>query len=197
MPTYIKELPDTDLLKENFCIIDGFICWKEKVISRGRKSVRAGKRITNYLDDSGYTRVAIKRETYLASRLIYQMTYGDLTTEFEVDHIDQNKQNNDASNLRKVHQSINKRNKPKQVKSRTNTSGVNLCVKRHPVPYQHKTSSYYVARWYDTDGVLHGKNFNILKLGEAEAFRLACEYRTKMIEELNSQGAGYTDRHGK
>lgn len=30
-----------------------------------------------------------------------------------------------------------------------------------------------------------------------EAFRLACDYRVRMIEELNSDGAGYTEHHGK
>jgi hypothetical protein len=29
------------------------------------------------------------------------------------------------------------------------------------------------------------------------AFKAAVEYRRKMIEELNAQGAGYTEDHGK
>jgi hypothetical protein len=38
--------------------------------------------------------------------------------------------------------------------------------------------------------------FSISKLGNDEAFRQACEYRAKMIAELNEQGANYTERHG-
>lgn len=55
---------------------------------------------------------------------------------------------------------------------------------------------YYVAHWCDIDGEYQGKYFSIDKLGESEAFRLACEYRQQRIEELNAQGAGYTARHG-
>lgn len=40
------------------------------------------------------------------------------------------------------------------------------------------------------------KHFSINKYGKDEAFRLACEYREKMVQELNEQGAGYTEQHG-
>ena len=42
-----------------------------------------------------------------------------------------------------------------------------------------------LARWYDIDGILRGKHFRIDRLGNDEAFRLACEWRAKMIEQLN------------
>ena len=35
------------------------------------------------------------------------------------------------------------------------------------------------------------------KYGKEEAFRLAVEWRAARIKELNNQGAGYTERHGK
>lgn len=196
MPTYIKVLPSKETLLENYYIENGFICWKDKVISRGRKSERAGRRITTYRDESNYYRVAIKGTTYALSRVVYQMTHGDLTPEYEVDHIDRNIDNNYPSNLRKVLQEVNKRNKPSQRNNSTDFTGVCLNKKFHPKPYQHKFTEYYVARWYDSEGVLHGKNFNISKLGKEEAFSLACEYRKKMIEELNQAGAGYTEDHG-
>lgn len=40
------------------------------------------------------------------------------------------------------------------------------------------------------------KTFSISKYGEKESFRLACEYRSKMIESLNANGAGYASTHG-
>lgn len=41
------------------------------------------------------------------------------------------------------------------------------------------------------------KSFSVKTYGLLPAFKLACEYRDKMIAELNSQGAGYTEHHGK
>jgi hypothetical protein len=35
-----------------------------------------------------------------------------------------------------------------------------------------------------------------LGYGNDFAFELACNYRDKMIEDLNKAGAGYTERHG-
>jgi hypothetical protein len=41
------------------------------------------------------------------------------------------------------------------------------------------------------------KIFSVEKLGIMVAYRLAVLHRAKMIEILNSQGAMYTERHGK
>jgi hypothetical protein len=41
------------------------------------------------------------------------------------------------------------------------------------------------------------KKFSVKKLGLLPAFKAAVECRRKMIEELNGQGAGYTENHGK
>jgi len=196
MPTYIKELPSKEKLEEDFYTEGGFVYWKEKVISRGRKSTRAGRKITTYTDERGYLRVEIKRQTYGLSRIVYQMIHGNLTPDFEIDHIDRNILNNNPDNLRKVLQEINKRNKPSQKNNTTDFTGVCLNKKFHPKPYAHNYTEYYVARWYDNIGVLHGKNFNISKLGKEQAFKLACEYRLDMIKILNEEGAGYTENHG-
>ena len=74
-----------------------------------------------------------------------------------------------------------------------NTSGVT------GVSVQEKRSGDFhsVAQWCDLSGKPHFKSFSFKKYGEEEAFRLACEYRSKMIEELNKQGAGYSVSHGK
>ena len=196
MPTIIKELPSRDWLLEHYCLIDNYVCWKEKTMSRGRSSVRANRRITNYLDDCGYVRVAIKGKTYQSGRIVYQMIHGDLTHEFEVDHIDNNKQNNSPGNLRKVIQGINKRNKPKQKNQATMDTGVCLCRKKHPLPHQDKITEYYVARWYDLTGKPQSKSFRIDTHGEEMAYNLAVVHRKLMIQELNSRGAGYTENHG-
>lgn len=197
MPTYIKELPTQEWLNEHFYTEEGFVYWKAKIISRGRKSEREGRRIGTYIDGEGYYRVGIGKQSYPLSRVVYQMVYGGLTPDYEVDHKDKDRLNNLPSNLRKVRQGINKRNKGRQKNAASDATGVCLCKKRHPKPHNHKITEYWVARWYDLDGRLVGKNFNISKLGYDEAFRAACEYRDKMIAELNEQGAGYTDEHGR
>jgi len=57
--------------------------------------------------------------------------------------------------------------------------------------------SRYKARWYGLDNKLHSKSFSVLKYGEDQAFTLACEYRDKMLEELNLSGAEYGKYHGQ
>lgn len=196
MATYIKELPTKEWLDNLYYVEGGFVLWKQRPMSRGRASVRAGRRVTTYLDDYGYYRVVLKGGNYSLARIIYQMAHGDLTPEFEIDHFDKDKENNDIGNLRKATQNINKRNKNKQANQATSCTGVCLNKKHHPYPHQDKVTEYYVARWYDLEGTLKVKHYNIPKLGAEEAFRLACEYRATMIANLNAQGAGYTDQHG-
>ena len=198
MPTKIKETPSREYLKSNFFESEGFIYWKPFKLSRERYSEKSGKRVSSYRSKLGYWKVTIKGEEYTLSRIIYQFYFGDLTPEYEVDHIDRDTNNNCIENLRMVPQQVNKRNKPRQRNSPDNqVVGVQLCRKKHPKPYQHKISEYFVARWYDLDGKLKGKSFSINKLGREEAYRMAIEYRSLMIESLNKDGAGYHHQHGK
>lgn len=46
------------------------------------------------------------------------------------------------------------------------------------------------------DGCKRSRSFSIIKYGDELAFLCACEWRDKMIRILNSQGYGYTERHG-
>jgi hypothetical protein len=70
----------------------------------------------------------------------------------------------------------------------TNTSGVTGVV------FYEKNGSW-VAEWL-VNSKHRSKSFSIKKYGD-QAFQLACEYRAKMIAELNAQGAGYTSTHGQ
>lgn len=192
MPTYIKEVPSKEYLDSKFYEKGGFIYWKPCKISRNRNSERAHRRVTTYEDASGYYRIAICKKSYPLSRIVYQIHFGDLTPDFEVDHINMDKKNNNIENLRKVSQEVNKRNKPKP-KNGSRKTGVCLNTKY----YKHFPMQYWVARWYDAEGVLRGKHFRVDVFGYEEAFCLACKYRAKMIEELNDKGAGYTESHGQ
>ena len=56
----------------------------------------------------------------------------------------------------------------------------------------------WIAQWYDLKKRKRkSKYFNIKKYGDDRAFELACEAREKAIYELNLQGAGYSESHGK
>lgn len=90
-------------------------------------------------------------------------------------------------NCRWVSPALQARNTKKRKNNTSGVTGVVLDSGKYPS---------FVAIWRDLDGQGRKKCFGIRKYGYDEAFRLACEYRAKMIIELNQQGAGYTDSHG-
>lgn len=147
--------------------------------------------VAGKLDTSGYYRVSIENKKYLVHRIIFSLLSKENIMTFEIDHVDGNKLNNNFDNLRAVTASTNSRNK------------VNLCSRSgYPVGIHFESSKDWSserirAAWYDVQGKLRTKSFSINKLGIMIAFRDAVIHRQKMIEELNSQGAGYTERHGK
>jgi hypothetical protein len=79
---------------------------------------------------------------------------------------------------------------------RNNTSGVTGVFFRQR-EISEKTYSNWIAQWRSLDGKLKSKNFSADKHGYDEAFNLACEFRFNMIEQLNQQGAGYSEKHGE
>lgn len=126
--------------------------------------------------------------TWLVHRIIWCMHYGLIDNQLLIDHIDNNGFNNNINNIRLVSVALNTRNASLRSDSKTDVNGV------------YKTSNgsnnyYYVATWYD-GGVQKSKYFSIDKLGESLAFESAKTLRDFKIVELNSKGAGYTDRHG-
>ena len=106
----------------------------------------------------------------------------DEINQWTVDRID-SKRGYERGNIRWLEMGKQPRN---QIKRCTNTSGVTGVTK-----YADK---YWCAEWFYN--YKHSRKFfSIKKLGYEEAFRLACDYRSKMIAELNEQGAGYTENH--
>ena len=117
------------------------------------------------------------------------------TSDWSIDRID-NTRGYEPGNLRWANSETQARNKGK---SSVNTSGVNG-VQFYDHQGRNGTSwLYVVATWYSlgTNGKAQNKKFSVKKHGLLPAFKMACEYRLKMIEELNAQGAGYTENHGK
>lgn len=138
---------------------------------------------------TGRYKVEYRSRPYEVSRIVFcihnQCNYFDKS--YIVDHVDGDVLNNSVENLRAVTASGNSRNVSKR--ETTEITGVGIHC-------SNKDFTYLIARWSDLKGKQHEKLFSINKLGFDAAKQLAIEYREKMIEELNKQGAGYTDRHG-
>lgn len=76
-----------------------------------------------------------------------------------------------------------------------NTSGVTGVRIFHTGLSTHST--YCIAIWCNLEGKARNKSFNCKKMGLLPAFKAAFEYRLKMINEMNAQGAGYASNHGQ
>lgn len=127
-----------------------------------------------------------KRKTYYVHRIIWLLFNNTLEDGLVIDHIDGVATNNNIDNLRLVSRKINNRNRLRQ-RNKTGQAGVYLrFINNH---------FEYYAGWRDMDGSLRCKYFSCEKYGEEQAKLLAKEYRNKMLEELNANGAGYTDKH--
>lgn len=146
------------------------------------------------LGNSGYYQVRKERKLQLVHRVIWEMHYGPIEQGKFIDHIDGDRTNNKLDNLRLVSRSGNARNcTPRH----DNTSGVVGVSFFTNINRNGSLSYIWRCKWTDLGGKERSKAFSINKYGNAEAFKLACEHREKMIQELNELGAGYTERHGK
>lgn len=139
---------------------------------------------------NGYWRVGHLGKHYLVHRIVWELCNDKIPEGIDIDHIDGDRGNNVISNLRCVERSVNVKNKLKYKNNTSGVTGVRLW-------FQSDNNKFWLAACNNTDGSRNNKYFSINKYGYDEAFRLACEWRNKMILELNAQGAGYTERHGK
>lgn len=109
-----------------------------------------------------------------------------------IDHLNGVRSDNRILNLRLVEPELNARNQGIQKNNKTGVNGVSYQVVRTNV-------GNFTERYVAT-AVLNGKkktkSFSPRVYGHEKAFQMACEWREKMIDEFNAQGAGYTERHG-
>ena len=62
--------------------------------------------------------------------------------------------------------------------------------------YFNDTGGTRAIAWWNVGDKVKSKSFPCKKYGVLPAFKMACDYREKMIAVLNTQGAGYSDKHG-
>ena len=144
-------------------------------------------------DSKGQYQVNIEGKNIMAHRVIWELLREEIPIDFIIDHKNGNGTYNQIDNLRCIPSYLNARNMKKYATNSSGVCGVSLLA--------NKTAKginfYWSAKWTDADKKQVNKRYSVAQYGNEEAFRLACEYRAKMIEELNAQGAGYTEDHGK
>jgi hypothetical protein len=136
----------------------------------------------------GYWRVWLKRKSYLVHKVIMELNHMHSDV---VDHLDGNRSNNRLDNLVQSSVQLNPRNAKQQDNNTSGFTGVKM-VETHGGRYRN-----WVAQVELLDGTRKSKAFSVAKFGYDEGYRLACEHREEMIQQLNLQGAGYSQRHGK
>lgn len=170
-------------------------CLRWKIERRCGKGVgRIQKNIGDIaggLTSRNYWSVCFKEKQYQVHSIILQI-YGENLKGKIIDHIDGNPSNNKLNNLRVINQKENCRNSKKRT---NNTSGFAGVVFNKSKVKGVEVLKWY-AIWYNLEGKRRSKCFSVRKYGHDLAFTLACEYRKGIIEQLNNEGAGYTNRHG-
>ncbi len=136
-------------------------------------------------------KIVVNGKKYYIHRIIYSL-YSDLKTDQVIDHLNGNSLDNRITNLQAKTQKENCRNIKRSSINTTGYTGVSFRVKKK----YDKEYACYTSYFYKDNGKLSTKTFSVLKHGKEEAFRLACQWRKEQIEQLNANGAGYTDRHG-
>lgn len=135
--------------------------------------------------------VSVDSIPYLVHRVVWEMHNGVIDNDDIIDHEDGDGRNNRIGNLRRTTHPVNMRNCKMRKDNQSGVCGVCKYTSRHG-------TDYFAATWKSLlDGKCKSKTFSTTKYGSDEAFRLAVQYREKMIAELNAQGAGYTHDHGK
>lgn len=142
----------------------GIFTWKPRQGMNFWNAQRAGLEAGSR-KSGRYVRINIGGNVFLAHRLAWLFITGSYPSQ-EIDHINGNKFDNRACNLRDVPHAANKRNLPR---NSANTSGVTGV-------YRIKTSGRWYAQIRTKDGInKHIGNFNTLE--EAAAARKEAEKR--------------------
>jgi len=161
-------------LKNYFEIIDNVLVRKKKSGSRGL----VGDIITGTTDKDNRLRIKFKGKNYQLSRVIWQMTIGEIPDNMFIDHIDGNPGNNNITNLRLATNSNNNHN----IKiNSNNTTGYKDIVKYSKT--KNNNTYYYYKVVVKLNSKQYTKNFEYSEIGLLNAIK----YRNFLIDQLHKE----------
>lgn len=164
-----------------------FLKWK---ISPSEKANVKENDDAGWLTSHNYWSVQLLGKSFRVHRVIYEMHFGEIPEGYSIDHLNGNRQENKISNLRLVTHKENNRNQQMYKNNKTGFTGVTFWE-------DSSGRGGYRATVYLETGKKKTKYFSCLKYGDKVALDLASEWRMLLLNELNQNSAGYTDRHGK
>ena len=171
--------------------------WKEEKRSGRNYSIihvekdsEAGNLVFDKNGNPLYIDIRIGKTTFKAQRIVW-LLHDNLLNENEViDHLDGNPHNNLISNLQSKSYAENSRNRKKASNNTTGHTGI--CWNKT------KTSEGYRSRFNNLSGNRISKFFTLGTYKTKEnALEAAIKWRNESLQELNKNGANYTERHGK
>lgn len=149
---------------------------KYMIVDNDRKNRKLLKKHCWCYINDGYAQTNVDKSTKKYHQLLLNYEQG-----LVADHINRRRFDNRTDNLRVVTYQENMRNITKRTDNTSGITGVSRKQKR-------KGSFYWDAQIYDNNGMQISKSFNIKKLGDEEAKRLAIEQRRSWEQEFGYLG---------
>lgn len=100
------EMPSREYLHSILEYRDGLLYWKIRPNSKRNIGDVAGS-----FTDGWYATIGINGKRFFQHRIIWYMVTGEINDDYDIDHINRNKQDNRIENLRNIPQSLNGINK--------------------------------------------------------------------------------------
>ena len=205
-PSKIKDMSMYNFDKYFYYDESSITCIRRKYIHPYDKRNKLNEPAGYLHESSGYFCVSIGNRSFQISRVVWVLFNGEIQDGFVIDHINGDIKDNKISNLRAVSIAENTRNRSSRKNKRQIIIDGKIIIDDLPTGITKKTNcNSLVARVsvFSEENIeprLIQKSFNAKtndKHGYDEALQMAIAWRKSMIDQLNKQGAGYSDRHGK
>jgi hypothetical protein len=149
----------------------------------GTITLKSTGRVLNANVSHGYLAVCFSGYNLRAHRVAYLLHTATLPAGLDIDHIDGDKANNRAANLRAVTRSTNMRNVKRRVDNTSDHTGVSPLTVR----VGQKVYNYWKVQWATNTDSKRSKSFPFNDTGLAMA--------TVFRDGVERAIGGYTDRH--